>query len=173
MPSLSRPPTSPPAPKRTLKQDSRRGEGERNIKTAIQLRSPICDKGAKEEGGTIEVREEAGVDKSGSLGSAVAVVDADVGCGGRSENLTLVLQRVVGLDDGKGEIAGGVGLEVHVPDEAVSATEPTETPLQRAEALTQHHGGAAAKEELAAAEAEVAKNREASSPQRQSCSTVR
>lgn len=127
----------------------------------------------KEGGGTIEVREEAGVDKSGSLGPAVAVVDADVGCGGRSENLALVLERVVGLDDGKGELAGGVGLEVHVPEQTVSATEPAETPLQRPEALTQHHGGAAANEEVvAAAEAEVVKCREASSPQRPSCRKV-
>lgn len=54
--------------------------------------------------------EDAVIDESGGLGAAVAVEDAEVGGGGRGEHLPLILERVIGLDDGDGEVAGCVGL---------------------------------------------------------------
>ena len=78
------------------------------------------------------------INKSRSFGAAVAVVDTDVGGGGRREHLTLILETRIGLNDGDGEVAGGVRLEVHVPHESIPAPSP-ETPLQRsAQARTQH-----------------------------------
>lgn len=74
--------------------------------------------------------EEAGVDEAGGLRAAVAVVDADVGGRGGGDDLALVLEGRVGLDDGDGELTGGVGLEVKVPEEAVAATEAAEAPPQ-------------------------------------------
>jgi len=46
----------------------------------------------------------------------VAVIDADVGSGGGGEDLALILETVIGLCDGDGEVAGGVGLQVSVPE---------------------------------------------------------
>lgn len=46
---------------------------------------------------TEEEGEEMIGDETGSLGSTVAVVDANKGCGGRGEDLCLVFQGGVGL----------------------------------------------------------------------------
>lgn len=45
----------------------------------------------------------------------MAVVDADVGGGGRGEDLALVLEARIGLNDGDGEITGGVRLQIGMP----------------------------------------------------------
>lgn len=68
------------------------------------------------------------VDEAGGLGAAVSVVDTDVRDGGRSENLALVLvlEGVVGLDEGDREVARGVGLEVRVPEETIYTAEHAE-----------------------------------------------
>lgn len=60
------------------------------------------------------------VDESRSLGATVAVVDADVGGGGGGKNLALILEAGIGLSNGDGEVAGGVRLEVGVPEKAVT-----------------------------------------------------
>ena len=77
---------------------------------------------------------------SGSFGAAVAVVDADVGGGGGGEDLALILKTVIRLGDGDGEVAGGVGLQVGVPEKSVggAATTASEAAIQRAVAQTQH-----------------------------------
>lgn len=46
----------------------------------------------------------------------MVVEDADEGGGGRGEDLALVLEGGVGLDDGDGEVTGGVRLQLHVPE---------------------------------------------------------
>ena len=85
----------------------------------------------------MQIREETLVDESGSFGAAVAVVDADVGGGGGGEDLALILKTVIRLGDGDGEVAGGVGLQVGVPEESVG-TAASEAAIQRAVAQTQH-----------------------------------
>ena len=67
----------------------------------------------------------------------MAVVDADVGGVGGGEDLALILETVIGLGDGDGEVAGGVGLQVGVPEESVG-TAASEAAIQRAVAQTQH-----------------------------------
>lgn len=74
--------------------------------------------------------EEAGSDEARGLGAAMAVVYPDEGGGGRGEDLSLVLERVVRLDHGDRELAHGVGLQVEVPQEPVPDPEPPEAPLQ-------------------------------------------
>lgn len=83
--------------------------------------------------------KETVADEARRLGAAVAVVDPDEGGGRGGDHLALVLQGVVGLDDCDGELAGGVGLKVHVPHQPIAAAEPTEAPLQRPHARSQHH----------------------------------
>lgn len=87
---------------------------------------------------TVQVREEAVVNESRSFGTAVAVVDADVSGEGGGEDLALIFEAVIGLSDGDGEVAGGVGFEVGVPEETVGATTASEATVERAEAQTQH-----------------------------------
>ena len=91
----------------------------------------------RNDGITVQIREETLVDESGSFGAAVAVVDADVGGVGGGEDLALILETVIGLGDGDGEVAGGVGLQVGVPEESVG-TAASEAAIQRAVAQTQH-----------------------------------
>lgn len=78
---------------------------------------------------TLEEGEEAVGDEAGGFGAAMAVVDADVRGGRRGEHLSLVLERGVGLDDGDGVVAGGVGLQVHVPHQPISAVAYSEAPF--------------------------------------------
>ena len=94
----------------------------------------------RNDGITVQIREETLVDESGSFGAAVAVVDADVGGGGGGEDLALILKTVIRLGDGDGEVAGGVGLQVGVPEKSVggAATTASEAAIQRAVAQTQH-----------------------------------
>lgn len=64
------------------------------------------------------------INESRSFGAAMPVVDTDVGGGRRREHLTLILERRIGLNDGDGEVPGGVRLEVHVPHESIPAPSP-------------------------------------------------
>jgi hypothetical protein len=50
-------------------------------------------------------------DELGGVGAAVTVLDADEGGGGASLDLAVVLEVLVGLDDGEGVLAGGVAAE--------------------------------------------------------------
>lgn len=84
----------------------------------------------------MQIREEAFIDESRSFGATVAVVDADVRGGGRSEDLTLILKTVIGLRDGDGEVAGGVWFKVSVPEKSVGVS--PETAIERTVAQTQH-----------------------------------
>lgn len=58
-------------------------------------------------------------DEAGGLGAAVAVVDADEGGGGAGLDLAVVLEHLVGLHDGEGEVAGRVAPEVPRPEQQV------------------------------------------------------
>lgn len=69
--------------------------------------------------------EEVFVDKTRCIGTTMAIVDADVGSRGGSEDLTLVLQIGIGLNDGHGEFAGTVRLQVHVPHQSITTTTPS------------------------------------------------
>ena len=73
---------------------------------------------------TVEIRKEVPVDESRGFGSSMAVVDADVGGRRRGEDLALVFQGGIGLHDGDREVAGGVRLQVHVPQQPVAAPKP-------------------------------------------------
>lgn len=88
---------------------------------------------------TLEEREEVVGDESGGFGTSMAVVDTDIRGGRRGEHLSLVLERRVGLDDGDGEVAGGVGLEIHVPHQSIStAVARSEAHLQWPTTQLQH-----------------------------------
>jgi hypothetical protein len=68
---------------------------------------------------TDDVRRKVVRDEAGRLGAPVAVVDADEGGSGGRLHLTLVLQHVVGLHDGEGEVARRVTGEVPRPQQLV------------------------------------------------------
>jgi hypothetical protein len=68
---------------------------------------------------TDEVRGKVVGDESGSLRAAVAVVDADEGGGGASLDLAVVLEHVVRLHHGEGELARRVAHEVPRPQQQV------------------------------------------------------
>ena len=78
----------------------------------------------------MEMGEEAAVDETRGLRTAVAVVDPDVGRGRRGQDLPLILQGRIRLNDGDREVAGSVGLQVEVPQEAVAGAEAAEASLQ-------------------------------------------
>ena len=69
----------------------------------------------------MEIAEQVIANVAGAIGAAVAVVDADEGAEGAGLDLALVLDDLVGLDDGHGEIAGGELSDVAEPEEAVLA----------------------------------------------------
>lgn len=77
----------------------------------------------------MEIREEVAVDESRGFWSTVAIVDANVGGGRRGEDLTLVLHAGIGLYSGDREVAGGVRLQVNVPQQFITAP-PPQIPLQ-------------------------------------------
>ena len=69
----------------------------------------------------MEIAEQVIANVAGAIGAAVAVVDADEGAEGAGLDLALVLDDLVGLDDGHGEIAGCKLSDVAEPEEAVLA----------------------------------------------------
>lgn len=77
----------------------------------------------------MQKREETLVDESRSFGSAVAVVDTDVGGGGRGEDLALIFETVIGLSDGDREVAGGVRLQVAMPKKSVATAAASEATI--------------------------------------------
>lgn len=85
----------------------------------------------------MEAGEEVIVEKAGGLGATMAVEDADEGGGGRSEDLTLVLERRIGLNNGDGQVTTGMRLQVHVPQQLISAPLPQHS-LHLSPALPQH-----------------------------------
>lgn len=68
---------------------------------------------------TYQVCEEVIRYEASSIGTAVAVVDADEGGGGARLDLAMVFQRLVGLHDGKGELTRRVTPQVPRPQQAV------------------------------------------------------
>jgi len=68
---------------------------------------------------TDDVRRKVVGDEAGRLGAPVAVVDADEGGGGARLDLAVVLQHVVRLHDGEGELARRVPREVPRPQQLV------------------------------------------------------
>lgn len=60
------------------------------------------------------------VDEARGFGAAVTVVDTDEDGVGAGLDLAVILDDFVGLDDGEGEFAAGVLLEVAVPNEGVA-----------------------------------------------------
>lgn len=77
------------------------------------------------------------INEAGSFRAAVAIVNADESSGRRSEDLALVFQGGIRLNNGDWEVAGGVRLQVHVPQKSVAAPQ-AQTPLQRPETRSQH-----------------------------------
>lgn len=81
-------------------------------------------------GHTFEVVKEVVVDVSRGLGPTVAIIDTDEGPVGSGVeegqraglDLALVLEKVVGLNDGHGELTGQVVAAVFVPKKAFLAT---------------------------------------------------
>lgn len=129
-PSWSLLPIGPLAPKRTL--------NEIRFWSDWFVKMGFWRKEREDERSTIEVGEQAVADEAWRLGSAVAVIDADEGGGRRGEHLALVLEGIVGLNDGDGELAVDMGLQVYVPHQAVAAADPPKAPLQRPQARAQH-----------------------------------
>ena len=84
-------------------------------------------------------REEMSVDKSRGFGATMTVINADISRRRRGKNLTLVLEAGIGLNNVNGEIAGGVRLQVHVPEQPIAAAPATATRLQRSTARPNHH----------------------------------
>lgn len=88
---------------------------------------------------TLEITEQVITNITRTIGAAVAVVDSDEGAEGPGLDLALVLEDLVGLDDGHGEIAGGEPSDVAEPEEAVLTfssgigvvTEPERFPTAR------------------------------------------
>ena len=80
------------------------------------------------------------VDESRSFGTAMAVVDSNIHRIRRREDLALILEARVRLNHGDRVVAGGVGLQVRVPQQSVSsaATSPAEAALQRPVERPQH-----------------------------------
>ncbi|CAL4919936.1 unnamed protein product [Urochloa decumbens] len=71
---------------------------------------------------TSEVGEEVVACEAGGVGAAVAVEDAEDGAEGRGGlEAALVLEHLVGLGDGDGDLAGVAAREVAPPEEAVAA----------------------------------------------------
>lgn len=58
----------------------------------MKLEKPNTNSNGTREG-TVEKSEEVVINKAGSFGTAVAIVDADVGCGRRGEHLALIFER--------------------------------------------------------------------------------
>ncbi|KAL4301727.1 hypothetical protein GQ457_10G020400 [Hibiscus cannabinus] len=71
------------------------------------------------------------VDKSGSFGAAMTIIDTDVGSKRRGKDLALIFEVVVRLHDGDGEITGGVGFKVSMPHENIAAGPHTEATFER------------------------------------------
>ena len=60
--------------------------------------------------------------EAGGVGAAVSVEDADDGAEGRGGvEAALVLEHLVGLGDGDGDVAGVAAREVAPPEQAVAA----------------------------------------------------
>ena len=72
----------------------------------------------------MQERKKIGIGESGGFGAAMAIVDANEGRGGGREDLGLIFEGGIGLNNGHGEFAGSVGLQVHVPHEAVPPGAP-------------------------------------------------
>lgn len=71
---------------------------------------------------TSEVGDEVVAGEAGGVGAAVAVEDADDGAEGRGGvEAALVLEHLVGLGDGEGDVAGVAAREVAPPEQAVAA----------------------------------------------------
>lgn len=85
----------------------------------------------------METGEEVIVEKAGGLRAAVAVEDPDESSRGRSEDLTLIFKRRIGLNDGYGQVPTGMRLQVHVPEQLISAS-PTQYSLHLPPTLPQH-----------------------------------
>jgi len=71
---------------------------------------------------TSEVGDEVVAGEAGGVGAAVAVEDADDGAEGRGGvEAALVLEHLVGLGDGDGDVASVAAREVAPPEQAVAA----------------------------------------------------
>lgn len=79
----------------------------------------------------MEKREEMFVNKTGSFGTAMTIVDTNVGSTRRGEDLALIFKTIVSLHDGDGEIAGSVGFKVSVPHESISTGSNAKTTFER------------------------------------------
>lgn len=70
----------------------------------------------------------------------MAIVDTDVGGGGRRKDLALIFEAGIGLSNGDGEITGGMRLQVGVPEKTVASTaKPAKTAFQQAIKRMHHH----------------------------------
>ncbi|KAI4298535.1 hypothetical protein L6164_032082 [Bauhinia variegata] len=68
----------------------------------------------------------------------MAIIDTDVYGGRGREDLALIFKTVIGLSHSYGEVAGGMRLQVRVPEKfiAVATASPAKTKLQRPVAQT-------------------------------------
>jgi hypothetical protein len=76
---------------------------------------------------TLEMAEQVVADIARSLGATVAVVDANEGAEGPGLDLALVLEDLVGLDHGHGEISGGRPSDIAKPQQSMFAFSSTGT----------------------------------------------